>query len=46
MDPTTLAVVDTDVVSILSKNHSLAPAYRPMLAGRSLAISLTTLAEI
>ena len=46
MDPTTPAVVDTDVVSYLFKNHSLAPAYQAILAGRPLAVSLITLAEI
>ena len=46
MDSTALAVVDTDVVSFLFKNHSLAPAYQAILAGRPLAVSLTTLAEI
>jgi predicted nucleic acid-binding protein len=38
--------VDTDVVSFLFKNHSLAPAYQAILAGRPLAVSLITLAEI
>ena len=46
MDSIALAVVDTDVVSFLFKNHSLAPAYQAILAGRPLAVSLTTLAEI
>ena len=46
MDPTTLAVVDTDVVSFLFKSHSLAPAYQAILSGRPLAVSLITLAEI
>lgn len=46
MDTTTPAVVDTDVVSFLFKSHSLAPAYQRLLAGRPLAISLVTLAEI
>jgi len=46
MHPTTPAVVDTDVVSYLFKNHSLAPAYQAILAGRPLAVSLITLAEI
>jgi predicted nucleic acid-binding protein len=46
MDPTTPVVVDTDVVSFLFKNHSLAPAYHSILAGRPLAVSLITLAEI
>ena len=46
MDATTPAVVDTDVVSFLFKNHPLAPAYQTILAGRQLAISLITLAEI
>lgn len=43
---TTPVVVDTDVVSFLFKAHSLAPAYQAILAGRSLAVSLITLAEI
>ena len=46
MDATTPTVVDTDVVSFLFKNHALAPAYQAILAGRRLAISLITLAEI
>src|ERR1039457_3643805 len=46
MDSTTPAIVDTDVVSFLFKNHSLAPAYQAILAGRPLAVSLITLAEI
>jgi predicted nucleic acid-binding protein len=46
MDSTTPAVVDTDVVSFLFKAHSLAPAYQAILAGRPLAVSLITLAEI
>ena len=46
MDSTTPAVVDTDVVSFLFKSHSLAPAYQAILAGRPLAVSLITIAEI
>src|SRR4051794_30813132 len=46
MDTTTLTVVDTDVVSFLFKNHSLAASYQAILAGRPLAVSLITLAEI
>jgi predicted nucleic acid-binding protein len=46
MNSTTPVVVDTDVVSFLFKAHSLAPAYQAILAGRSLAVSLFTLAEI
>ena len=38
--------MDTDVVSFLFKTHSLAPAYQALLAGRPLAVSLITLAEI
>ena len=41
----TPTVVDTDVVSFLFKNHSLAAAYQAILAGRSLAVSFITLAE-
>lgn len=43
---TTPIVVDTDVISFLFKNHSLAPAYQALLTGKSLAISLVSLAEI
>jgi tRNA(fMet)-specific endonuclease VapC len=46
MASTTPAVVDTDVVSFLFKNHTLAPVYQAILSGRPLAISLITLAEI
>src|SRR5436853_161131 len=46
MDATTPAVVDTDVISFLFKNHSLAPAYQAILAGKPLAVSLISLAEI
>ena len=46
MDVTTPAVVDTDVVSFLFKSHSLASTYQAILAGRPLAVSLFTLAEI
>ena len=46
MNSTTPVVVDTDVVSFLFKNHSLAPSYQAILAGKALAVSLITLAEI
>ena len=46
MSPTKPVVVDTDIVSFLFKAHSLAPAYQAILAGRSLAVSVITLAEI
>ena len=46
MSPTKPVVVDTDIVSFLFKAHSLAPAYQGILAGRSLAVSVITLAEI
>jgi predicted nucleic acid-binding protein len=46
MNSTTPAIVDTDVVSFLFKAHHLAPAYQAILVGRSLAVSLITLAEI
>jgi len=46
MNSTIAVIVDTDVVSFLFKGHSLAPAYHAILAGRSLAVSLITLAEI
>jgi len=45
MDPTAPAV-DTDVVSFLFQSPPLAPAYQTILAGRPLAVSLITLAEI
>jgi predicted nucleic acid-binding protein len=46
MDGATPALVDTDVVSFLFKGHPLASAYQAILAGRQLAVSLITLAEI
>ena len=46
MDATTPVVVDTDVVSFLFKSHAVAPVYQAILAGRSLAVSLISLAEI
>jgi predicted nucleic acid-binding protein len=46
MDATTPVVVDTDVVSFLFKSHPLASAYQAILAGRSLTVSLFTIAEI
>jgi predicted nucleic acid-binding protein len=46
MGPATPVVVDTDVVSFLFNKHSLATAYKVVLAGRRLAVSLMTLAEI
>ncbi|HEY3838415.1 MAG TPA: PIN domain-containing protein [Bryobacteraceae bacterium] len=46
IDPSTPAVVDTDVVSFLFKSHSLASNYQSILAGRPLAVSLFTIAEI
>ena len=46
MHATTPAVVDTDVISFLFKNHPLAAAYGALLVGRSLAVSLISLAEI
>ena len=46
MDATAPVVVDTDVVSFLFKSHPLAPSYQAILAGRPLAVSLITLAEI
>lgn len=39
-------VVDTDVISFLFKDHPVASAYRSILAGRSLAVSLISIAEI
>jgi predicted nucleic acid-binding protein len=38
--------VDTDVISFIFKDHQLAPAYQAILGGRSLTVSLITLAEI
>jgi predicted nucleic acid-binding protein len=46
MNVATPVVVDTDVISFLFKSHSLAPAYQALLAGRPLAVSLISLAEI
>jgi predicted nucleic acid-binding protein len=46
MDSITPVVVDTDVISFIFKDHPLAPAYQAILAGRSLTVSLITLAEI
>jgi predicted nucleic acid-binding protein len=46
MDATTPVVVDTDVISFIFKNHSLASSYQAILAGRSLAVSLISLGEI
>ncbi len=46
MASTTPVVVDTDVISFIFKDHQLAPAYQAILAGRSLTVSLITLAEI
>jgi predicted nucleic acid-binding protein len=46
VNSTTPVVVDTDVVSFLFRAHSLAPADEAIPAGRSLAVSPITLAEI
>jgi predicted nucleic acid-binding protein len=46
MESTTAVVVDTDVVSFLFKNHSLAVEYQAILIGRRLSVSLITVAEI
>jgi len=46
MDSTTPVIVDTDVISFIFKDHQLAPVYQAILAGRSLTVSLITLAEI
>ena len=40
------AVVDTDVVSFLFKNHSIGDLYHPDLAGRAPLISFMTAAEL
>ncbi len=42
----TPVVVDTEVISFIFKGHHLSPAYQAILAGRSLTVSLVTLAEI
>jgi tRNA(fMet)-specific endonuclease VapC len=42
----TPAVVDTDVVSFLFKNHSRAQLYLPLLKGRPLLVSFMTEAEL
>jgi predicted nucleic acid-binding protein len=39
-------VGDTDVISFIFEDHQLAPSYQAILAGRSLTVSLITLAEI
>ena len=39
-------VVDTDVVSLIFKNHPTAALYETDLAGRTLLISFMTLAEL
>ncbi|HJT78553.1 MAG TPA: PIN domain-containing protein [Gemmataceae bacterium] len=39
-------LLDTNVVSYLFKGHSLAAAYRPLLAGHTLAICFMTEAEM
>jgi tRNA(fMet)-specific endonuclease VapC len=39
-------VIDTDVVSFLFKNHSLAQLYDPELVGHSLLLSFMTVAEL
>ncbi|MFL6195405.1 MAG: PIN domain-containing protein [Thermoanaerobaculia bacterium] len=41
-----IVVVDTSVVSYLLKNHSLARHYWRVLAGRTLAVSFMTVAEL
>ena len=46
MTGTTIVVVDTDVISFILKNHSLAPAYQTLLVGKRLAVSVISLAEI
>src|SRR5579863_4674907 len=46
MASATPVLVDTDVVSFLFKNHPLVPAYQTILAGKPLAISLVTVAEV
>jgi predicted nucleic acid-binding protein len=39
-------LLDTNIVSYLLKGHSLAGAYRPLLAGHTLAICFMTEAEL
>lgn len=46
MESATAVVVDTDVITYILKDHPLSPAYQAILAGKSLTVSLVTLAEI
>ena len=46
IDLTGPVLVDTDVVSYLFNDHSLAPAFDRILAERYSCVSLTTIAEI
>lgn len=39
-------VVDTDVISILIKSHSLAEEYRAILSGKQIVVSFMTVAEL
>ena len=41
-----LIVADTNIVSYLFKNHTLADAYRPLLQGHTWTISFMTVAEV
>ena len=38
--------MDTDVISFIFKDHRFSPSYTAILAGRSLVVSLITVAEI
>jgi tRNA(fMet)-specific endonuclease VapC len=42
----TLRLVDTNIVSFVMNDHSLAPQYKPHLDGYTLAIAFMTLGEI
>lgn len=39
-------LLDTNIVSFLMKNHTLAVVYRPHLSGHTLAVSFQTVAEL
>jgi tRNA(fMet)-specific endonuclease VapC len=41
-----MVLLDTNIVSYVYKKHELAVAYRPMMVGRSVAISFQTMAEL
>jgi len=41
-----VVVLDTNIVSYIMKDHSLAQAYRPHLEGKTLSVSFMTVAEL